>query len=40
MRKQMTENKKRKMEAGFAVNKKLFTERWCNMNVSIIKTNC
>ena len=40
MRKQMTENKKRKTEAGFAVNKSVFVSRWCNVNVAIIKTNC
>ncbi len=40
MGKKTMKNKKEKREAGFAVNKKLLTSRWCNMNVGGVKTNC
>ncbi len=40
MGKQITENKKEKTEAGFAVNENAFYRRRCNMNVSGVKSKC
>ncbi len=39
MGKEITENKKEKWEQVLQLIRMLFTRRWCNMNVAIIKIN-
>ena len=40
MGKKTMENKKEKWKQVLQLIRMLFTSRWCNMNVSGIKTNC